>query len=114
MIWMSVRWSVIGKKIGNEKQKFVMKAFYEKDPELADYIQKSYQKLLSGKARQALLRVGTEEFKEGVDLEMMYKEMHWASEGYVVEELRRGPLDAEKIERDSMKMIEFWKQIYLK
>ena len=34
---------------------FVMKAFYEKDPEVAEAIQKSYRAALNGKAKTALL-----------------------------------------------------------
>ncbi|MDO4307152.1 MAG: TetR/AcrR family transcriptional regulator [Eubacteriales bacterium] len=93
---------------------FVMKAFYEQEPETVDHIQKSYEKLLKGRAGEALKKVKKEEFREGLDMEMMYREMFWASEGYLWEEVQKGPLDAEKIEKDSMKMLEYWKQIYSK
>lgn len=93
---------------------FVMKAFYEQEPETFGHIQKSYEAHLNKRARGALLKVDKEEFREGLDMEMMYREMFWASEGYLWEEVQKGPLDAEKIERDSLKMLEFWKQIYLR
>lgn len=93
---------------------FAMRAFYDQEPETFADIQKSYEAHINGRARQAVLDVNKEDFREGLDLEMMYKEMFWASEGYLWEEIQKGPLDAKKIERDSLKMIEFWKQIYLK
>lgn len=93
---------------------FVMRAFYEKDPEVADAIQKSYRAALNGKAKSALLYQCRDEFRENLDLEMMYKDMYWASEGYLWEAIQKGTLDAEKLERDFMKMIDFWKSIYLR
>lgn len=93
---------------------FAMKAFYEQEPETFGHIQESYEMLLNGKARQALLKVDKEEFREGLDLEMMYKEMFWASEGYLWEEVQKGTVNAEKIERDSLQMLAFWKQIFLR
>ena len=62
---------------------FVMKAFYEKDPEVAGAIQKSYREALNGKAKTTLLCQSSEEFREGLNLEMMYKDMYWASGGYL-------------------------------
>lgn len=93
---------------------FAMRAFYDQEPETFADIQKSYEAHINGRARKAVLDVNKEDFREGLDLEMMYKEMFWASEGYLWEEIQKGSLDAKKIERDSLKMIEFWKQIYLK
>ncbi len=93
---------------------FALKAFYEKEPEISEYIQESYGKMMNGKAREALYSVNPEDFREGLDMEMMYQEMLWASEGYLWEGIQKGTLNAEKIERDSLRMLEFWKKIYLK
>lgn len=90
---------------------FIMKAFYEKEPELADAVHDSYNKR---KERISLGMVKLDNFREGLDLEMMLKEMYWATEGYIWEALQKGPLNAAKLEKDFVKMIEFWKFIYLK
>ena len=50
---------------------------------------------------------------------MMYREMYWASEGYLWELLQRGGLaeggmDFDQMEKDFTKLIQFWKQIYLR
>ena len=68
----------------------VMKAFYEKDPEVAEAIQKSYRAALNGKAKTALLFQCRDEFREDLDLEMMYKDMYWAAEGYLWEAIQQG------------------------
>lgn len=60
------------------------------------------------------MRVDPNQFRDGLDLGMMYRDMYYASEGYLLEETRKGPVDADKMEKDFMEMIAFWKEIYLK
>ena len=73
---------------------FAVKAFYEKDAEISVEIQKSYRKFFDIKASNALAVLDPEGFVPGLDLKMMYREMYWASEGYLWEMLQRGELDA--------------------
>lgn len=93
---------------------FAVKAFYEKDPEIVTEIQKSYQKFFDRKARGAIAKLDPGAFVPGLDLPMMYREIYWASEGYLWEMLQRGELDAVRMERDFQKLLEFWKSIYLR
>ena len=44
----------------------------------------------------------------------MYREMYWASEGYLWEMLQRGGIDPAQMVRDFQKMLTFWKSVYLK
>ena len=91
---------------------FVIRAFYEKNPEVCGEIQKSYQKALDFKANKAKFQLNPDEFIPGIDLNMMYREMYWAAEGYLWEAMQHGPIDAERLEADFSRMIEFWKTIY--
>ncbi len=94
---------------------FVVKAFYEKDPEVNSEIHDSYQKYFEIKAQDALARVDPDDFVEGFDLKMMYREMYLASEGYLWEIIQwDGELDVQKLEKDFEDMLEFWKKVYLK
>ena len=94
---------------------FVVKAFYEKDPEVNSEIRDSYRKYFDIKANDALARVDNADFVEGLDLSIMYREMYLASEGYLWEIFQRGDeLDAPKLEKDFEEMLKFWKKIYLK
>lgn len=93
---------------------FAVKAFYEKDPEIRGAIQRSYARHFDKKAASALAGLDPAAFIPGLDLQMMYREMYWASEGYLWEMLQRGPLDRQQMERDFVKLLEFWKQIYLR
>ena len=93
---------------------FVIRAFYEKDPEISLAIQESYRKLLDYKADATLTSLDPSQFVEGLDLSMMYQEMYRASEGYLWEKVQQGNVDCEEMEQDFMKMIDFWKSIFLR
>ena len=94
--------------------RFVVKAFYEKDPEVCQDIQESYQKHFDYKANATLLNMDPEQFIPGLDLPMMYREMYLASEGYLWEMFQRDELDIDRMERDFIQLIEFWKSVYLR
>lgn len=91
---------------------FAVKAFYEKEASICTEIQASYHKLFDKKATSALATLDPADFVPGLDLKMMYREMYWASEGYLWEMLQRGGLDAEQMEADFKKLLHFWKSIY--
>lgn len=91
---------------------FTIKAFYEKDPVISAAIQESYQKYFNFKASHTLLNLDPNQFVAGLDIELMYRDMYWASEGYLWEMVQRGDLDMEQMEKDFSKLIEFWKSIY--
>ena len=94
---------------------FVVKAFYEVDPEICTAIQKSYQEHFNVKAIHALDRVDPADFIPGLDLEMMYREMYLASEGYLWEVFQQGGcIDVDRLEADFSEMLAFWKKIYLR
>lgn len=94
--------------------KFTIKAFYETDPEISIEIQKSYHKYFNLKADKARVNMNPEQFIPGLDIPMMYREMYWASEGYLWEKVALGDLDIEAMKNDFTKLINFWKNIYLR
>ncbi|MGN1001869.1 MAG: TetR/AcrR family transcriptional regulator [Oscillospiraceae bacterium] len=93
---------------------FTIRAFYEKDPEITAAVQASYQKHFDLKASSTLLNLDPEQFIPGLDIGMMYRDMYWASEGYLWEAMQRGDVDIEKMEEDFTRMIAFWRSIYLR
>ena len=62
----------------------------------------------------ARLNFDPEQFVPGLDIPMMYREMYWASEGYLWEMVQRGDMDVGQMEKDFTKLIAFWKSIYLR
>lgn len=93
---------------------FTIKAFYEKDPEISSIIRESYQKYFNLKAERTRMNLDPEQFIPGLDVPMMYREMYWASEGYLWEMMQRGNVDIDQMEKDFTKLIAFWKSVYLR
>ncbi len=93
---------------------FTIKAFYEKDPEISAAVQESYHKYFNFKADKARVNLDPEQFVPGLDIPQMYREMYWASEGYLWEMVQRGDVDMERMEKDFTRLIKFWKSIYLR
>lgn len=91
---------------------FTLKAYYENDPDIREDIQKIIGRVASFESNQKYLKIDSSQFIEGIDLQMMYQDMYFASEGYLWEKSQQGHLNADEMEQDFMKMFEFWKQIY--
>ena len=93
---------------------FAIRAFYEEDPAVAPAVRKSYQAFQNADAKDALESLDPSQFKDGLDLNLMYREMYLATEGYLWEMLRHTPIDSQTMAQDFGDMIRFWKQLYLK
>ena len=93
---------------------FAVRAFYEKDPDVSADIQKSMSQYLKSHAAKKLQKLDPEDFIPGIDLQMMYKEMYWASEGCLWEYIQRGIMDIDAMERDFRALLDFWKSVYLR
>ncbi len=93
---------------------FAVRAFYEKDPEVCGDIQRSMGEYLAVHAKRKLQGLNPEDFIPGIDLEMMYREMYWASEGCLWEYIQRGTMDTAAMEADFQRLLDFWKSVYLR
>ncbi len=94
---------------------FTIRAFYEKDEEICAAIQESYHRYFNLKADQTRLNLDPAQFVPGVDVAMMYREMYWASEGYLWEKVQQGEaMDIDQMEKDFMELLKFWKSVYLR
>lgn len=93
---------------------FAIKAFYEKDEEISAAVQESYHKYFNLKADKTRMNMNPEQFTPGLDIEMMYRDMYLASEGYVWEMVQQGNIDMAEMEQGFTKLINFWKSIYLR
>ena len=91
---------------------FTIKAYYEKDPEVCQEIQESVRLYGSFETNGAAMQLDPADYRPGLDLEMMYQDMFWASEGYVWENLQKEVIDVDRMEADFGRMIDFWEQIY--
>ena len=91
---------------------FVVKSYYEKDPDVCEGLQELIAKYTDFKASPILAALDPEQFIPELDLQMMYRTMYWASEGYLWEKVQQGGLDADEMEADFIKIIDFWKTVY--
>ena len=94
--------------------KFSIKAYYEKDPDVAKEVQKVIAPYKQVETYNALPPLDPTKFKDGLDLGMMYQDMFLASEGYLWRLEQSDKIDVDKIVKDYEKIIDFWKSIYLK
>ncbi len=94
--------------------RFSIKAYYEKDPDLAKDIQKIIAPYKKVDTYTALPPLDPTKFKDGIDLNMMYQDLFLASEGYLWRMEQSDNIDVDKIVEDYKKIIDFWKSIYLK
>lgn len=91
---------------------FAIRAFYEKDPEVREEVHKSMNHYLQIHAAGKLAALDPDDFLPGIDLDLMYREMYLASEGYLWEKMQKGNIDVTEMEKDFRKLIDFWKSIY--
>ena len=93
---------------------FAVKAWYEDDPEVSPDITKStdpYAKVTGETLRQ--LYPDTD-FRDDLDIGVMYKDMYYMSEGYLWHEMQRGKIDPNKMEKEYMAFVKLWRKAYLK
>lgn len=93
---------------------FSIKAYYEKDPDVAKEVRKIIEPYTEMDTNSILPILDKNKFKDGLDLNMMYQDMYLASEGYLWRMQQLDNLDVDKMVSDYKKIIEFWRGLYLK
>lgn len=91
---------------------FQLKAYYEKDKSLRPEIDQLIGQYSGYENQSEMLKLDKEKFIEGLDLEMMYTDMFLASQGYLWEKMQSETIDPDQMERDFIRMIEFWRGLY--
>ena len=91
---------------------FQLKAYYEKDKSLRPEIDQLIGQYSGYENQSEMLKLDKEKFIEGLDLEMMYTDMFLASQGYLWKKMQSETIDPDQMERDFIRMIEFWRGLY--
>lgn len=91
---------------------FQLKAYYEKDKSLRPEIDQLIGQYSGYENQSEMLKLDKEKFIEGLDLEMMYTDMFLASQGYLWEKMQSETIDPDQMERDFIRMIDFWRGLY--
>ena len=91
---------------------FTLKAFYENEPEIVFEIQKSYANIVQSSAAIFMPKLNPADFRPGLELEMIIKTMYWTTEGYLWKVLQLDSFDFDQLEKDFLKILDFWKIAY--
>ena len=91
---------------------FAVRAIYEKDPEVQGDIQSGFRKWSTRQWAQAFAQLDPQDYRPGLDLRMMCRQIYWAGEGYVWQMAQQGQLDPDQMEADFHSMLAFWRSVY--
>lgn len=97
-----------------DMRNFFIKARFEKDPDVANEVRKIIEPYTEMDTNSILPILDKNKFKDGLDLNMMYQDMYLASEGYLWRMQELDNLDVDKMVSDYKKIIDFWRDLYLK
>ena len=91
---------------------FSVKAYYDDDPDIRDDVRKIVQPYTQLETNQSIPPLDPKDFKEGIDLRLMYRDMYLASEGYIWQMSQTGVIDVARILQEYKEMIDFWRELY--
>lgn len=91
---------------------FLLKAYYETAADVKGIIQESYVEAESTSEHKVFDKMDTSALRKDIDSEMMYTEIFYAVDGYMLKKYRSGQIIPDEIEREIMELIEFWRRIY--
>lgn len=98
----------------SDMTRFVLRAFFEKDPEVNGDIQLDYHELMQVSLNQVVKRLNPSDFIPGLDLAMMMQEIYWSSLGYLLDKMgTQGALPVE-VNADFDRLIDYWQNLYLR
>lgn len=93
---------------------FSVKAYYETDPDIRDDIRKIVNPYTDPSTNKRLPPLDPGDFKDGLDLRKMYREIYFASEGYLWQMSQKGSIDVDRVIKDYKEMVDFWRILFLK
>lgn len=92
--------------------KFALKAYYDDDEEIRDELRKVIEPFQNLSTNLMIPELDPSQFKEGINLEMMYRDMYLASEGLLYHEMQKKDFDVDKMAEDFRRMVDFWRKMY--
>lgn len=101
-------------KVYPDIMRFSIRDYYEDDPDIKDEVRKQVAPYTRLATNKTLISLNPEQFKEGLDLEKMYKFIYLASEGYLWQLSHNDDMDVDKVVKGYKELIDFWKTLFLK
>lgn len=93
---------------------FAVKAYYEQEPKVKINIHESFRVVSTNSENILWETVDISRLRQDIDINLMYQEILWTSDGYLRQMTLSGELNADRVEKDFERMIEQWKKVYLK
>lgn len=93
---------------------FSLNAYYEQYPDIKQAISESYSAASRISESKVFNIMDTSVFRSDIDLKMMYSEIFYAVDGYMLGKYRSGHIVPDEIEREIAVWIDFWRKIYTK
>ncbi|MFR8799995.1 MAG: TetR/AcrR family transcriptional regulator [Blautia massiliensis (ex Durand et al. 2017)] len=91
---------------------FSLSAYYETAEEIKETIQKSYSAASRTSEHIVFDKIDISGLRKDIDLRMMYTEILYAVDGYMLNKYRSGQIIADEIEQEITVMINFWRKVY--
>lgn len=91
---------------------FSLKAYYEQQPEIKEAIQKSIADASRTSESRVFDKIDTSVFRRDIDLKLMYAEIFYAVDGYMLQKYRSGTVEPDEIQQEITALIGLWRQVY--
>lgn len=91
---------------------FLLRAYYDTTPDLARDVQQNYYENYVLSQNITFDKIDYSIFRDDIDLKMMYTEIFYAIDGYMLSKFRVGQRMTDEMENEIGILINFWKKAY--
>ncbi len=91
---------------------FSLQAYYETDPEIKQVIQLSFSDASQASEKIVHETIDATSLRNDIEFGVMYQEIIYAVDGYMLSKYRSGKINADEIEKDIDLLIDFWRKVY--
>ena len=91
---------------------FSLQAYYETEQDTKQAVQTSFFAESQTSEQTVLEIVDTASLRSDISLSMIYQEIIYAIDGYMLSKYKAGAINADEIEKEIETLIDFWKKVY--
>lgn len=91
---------------------FSLQAYYETNLEIKSVIQENFSDVSKASERIVFEKIDKTKFRKDIDLKIMYYEIFYAIDGYMLKKFRSNCIIPDEIEHELTTLINFWKKVY--
>lgn len=91
---------------------FSLQAYYETNLEIKSVIQENFSDVSKASERIVFEKIDKTKFRKDIDLKIIYYEIFYAIDGYMLKKFRSNCIIPDEIEHELTTLINFWKKVY--